>query len=109
MATPITEVIAYTVREDLLERFQANLASAHAVLHSLPGFRSLRTLRAAGLPGKPATFVDITEWDSEEQARAGGKRAMELPQMAIYFELGEEALITFGYYETVHFTALEPR
>lgn len=105
MATPVTEVIAYTVREDLLERFQANLSVAHSVLHSLPGFRSLRTVRASAVPGKPVTFVDITEWESEELARAGGKKAMEMPEMAIYFELGEDALITFGYYETIRTTA----
>jgi heme-degrading monooxygenase HmoA len=101
MSKPVFEVIVYTVNERILKEFESNLETAHGLLRSFPGFRNLRTLRK---PGTPATFVDYCEWDSLEQAQEAGKKAMEMPEMKLYFELGEDSLITFGHYETVRFT-----
>ena len=101
MATTVFEVIVYTVKEEILEKFESNLDAAHALMKTFPGFRNLRTLRK---PGSPATFTDICEWDSLEQAQEGGKKAMEMPEMKIYFELGEDSLVTFGHYENVRYT-----
>ena len=101
MSHTVYEVIVYTVKEEILEKFESNLETAHHLMRTFPGFRNLRTLRK---PGTPATFVDYCEWDSIEQAQDAGKKAMEMPEMKIYFELGEDALVTFGHYENIRYT-----
>lgn len=94
METPVTEIAVYSVPEPLLPRFLQQQSAAHAVISAFPGFRSLRTLRSAD---RPDTFVDYCEWDSLTHAKAANERAMTMPELQIFFELGD-GLITFGHY-----------
>ncbi|NUN71378.1 MAG: antibiotic biosynthesis monooxygenase, partial [Bacteroidetes bacterium] len=84
----------YTVPEGSLSRYLEQQTAAHAIISTFPGFRSLRTLRSAG---QPNTFADYCEWDSLADAKAANERAMTMPELQIFFELGN-GLITFGHY-----------
>lgn len=94
METPVTEIAVYSVPEPLLPRFLAQQPAAHAVISAFPGFRSLRTLRSAE---QPNTFVDYCEWDSLAHAKEANERAMTMPELQIFFELGD-GMISFGHY-----------
>lgn len=100
MSTPITEVVVYTVKPEILERFLKQQPVAHAAVSAFPGFRSLRTLRSES---EPPTFVDYCEWDSLEHAKQANELAMRTPELSIFFELGD-GMISFGHYTTVTVT-----
>jgi quinol monooxygenase YgiN len=100
MNTPVYEVAVYSVKEDLLERFLKLQPAAHDAIRQFPGFRSLRTLRSADAP---ATFVDYCEWDSLEDAQQANQRAATMPELQIFFELGD-GMVSFGHYTTGLFT-----
>ncbi|MFZ4621160.1 MAG: antibiotic biosynthesis monooxygenase family protein [Bacteroidota bacterium] len=103
MKEPITEVAVYTVKDELMERFLQQQSTVHGVIKQFKGFRSLRSLRSLESPN---TFVDYCEWDSHDDAVAANSQAMTLPEMKIFFELGD-GMISFGHYATSTFSTKE--
>ncbi len=100
MNHPVTEVAVFTVKEELLHSFLEQQQNVNTVISGFKGFRSLRSLRSLESPN---TFVDYCEWDSHEDAAAANAIASTLPEMRIFFELGD-GMITFGHYTTSVFT-----
>ncbi len=96
MNEQITEVVVYTVKEEMLQTLLQQQPIVHRVLKQFKGFRSLRTMRSLDSPN---TFVDYCEWDSHEDAVAANTLASTLPELKIFFELGD-GMITFGHYVT---------
>ena len=101
MHHPITEVAVYTVKEELLHSFLEQQQTVHTVISGFKGFRSIRSLRSLESPN---TFVDYCEWDSREDAAAANTLAATLPEMRIFFELGD-GMISFGHYTSTAYTA----
>ncbi len=100
MKEPVFEVAVYSVKEEKLEQFLQHQPAAHAVIKQFPGFRSLHTLRSLD---SPLTFVDYCEWESIDDAKNANQRAMSMPELQVFFELGD-GLISFGHYRTGRYT-----
>jgi antibiotic biosynthesis monooxygenase (ABM) superfamily enzyme len=96
----VTEVAVYTVKEEMMKSFLEQQKNIHSVISGFKGFRSIRSLRSLESPN---TFVDYCEWDSHEDAAAANARAATVPEMRIFFELGD-GMISFGHYESTAFT-----
>ncbi|MCK9408538.1 MAG: antibiotic biosynthesis monooxygenase family protein [Bacteriovoracaceae bacterium] len=94
MKSPVFEVVVYKVKEEQLSKFLEQQPMAHAVVKNFPGFTSLHTLRSTD---SPATFVDYCEWESLEAAQNANQLAMHMPELQIFFELGD-GMISFGHY-----------
>ena len=100
MQHPVIEVAVYTVKEELLHSFFEQQQTVHTVISGFKGFRSIRSLRSLESPN---TFVDYCEWDTPEDAAAANTLASTLPEMQLFFELGD-GMISFGHYESTAFT-----
>lgn len=100
MKTPVFEVAVYSVKEEKLAQFLKHQPIAHSVIKRFPGFKSLHTLHSLD---SPLTFVDYCEWESLEDAKNANQQAMSMPELQIFFELGD-GMISFGHYRTGRFT-----
>lgn len=100
MTSSVFEVAVYSVKKEKLKQFLQHQPLAHSVIKRFPGFKSLRTLHSLD---SPLTFVDYCEWESLEDAKNANQRAMSLPELQIFFELGD-GLISFGHYRTGRLT-----
>ena len=100
MNSTVTEVAVYKVKQELLQSFLEQQKTVHTVISGFKGFRSLRSLRSLE---SPDTFVDYCEWDSQDDAAAANALAMTLPELNIFFELGD-GMISFGHYISSAYT-----
>lgn len=96
----VTEVAVYNVKEEMMKSFLEQQKNIHSVISGFKGFRSIRSLRSLESPN---TFVDYCEWDTPEDAAAANTLASTLPEMQLFFELGD-GMISFGHYESTAFT-----
>lgn len=95
MKPTVFEVAVYKVKEEKLQQFLQHQPVAHGIIKKFKGFKSLQSLRAIDAPD---TFVDYCEWESHEDAVLANEQASKMPELQIFFELGN-GLITFGHYK----------
>lgn len=97
MQQGVFEVAVYRVQEEKLQEFLQHQPAAHAVIKNFHGFKSLRSLRSLDAPN---TFVDYCEWESHDDAVRANERAMNTPELKVFFELGD-GVVTFGHYQSL--------
>lgn len=95
MKSPVFEVAVYKVKEEKLQQFLQQQPAAHGIISKFKGFKSLQSLRSVD---NPNTFVDYCEWESHEDAVRANEQAATMPELQIFFELGD-GLVTFGHYK----------
>jgi len=68
MSDRCIQIIAFTIKPDSLDDFDAIKAAVAAEAHALPGLLSSTTQRSMT---EPSAFVDTMVWESQEAAVAG--------------------------------------
>lgn len=97
MTSPVFEVAVVTVAEEKLNEFLKQQKIAHEIIKKFKGFKSIRSMRSIESPN---TFADYCEWESYEDAVRANEEAMNMPELRMFFELGD-GMITFGHYNLV--------
>jgi len=100
MSTPVFEVAVFKIKEENVEEFLKKQSGVHETIKKFKGLKSIRSLRSIE---EPNTFVDYCEWDSHEDAVQANEQAMKMPELKMFFELGD-GMITFGHYNTTILT-----
>lgn len=97
MQTPVYEVAVVTVAEEKVSEFLKQQKMAHDIIQKFKGFKSIRSMRSMESPN---TFADYCEWESYEDAVKANEQAMKMPELQMFFELGD-GMITFGRYNSL--------
>ncbi len=97
MQTPVLEVAVIKVAEDKIDQFLIQQKSVHDIIKNFKGFKSIRSMRSIESPN---TFADYCEWESYEDAVKANEQAMAMPELQMFFELGD-GMITFGHYKSL--------
>ena len=80
----VFEVAVYSIKKDHLAAYPEMTPKIRALLGSIKGFRSIRTMASLE---KPGVFIDYCEWESLDDATAAGEIVMKMPEFQPIFAM----------------------